>query len=250
MSILTVLLATGATVGFAQTEQETPLPYVYGIYFECDVARQEIADEIMELVMAPAFDAAVDSGTVTSWGWLSHHTGAKWRRLLYHSASDLDALFAALASVNESIDERHPELGRLFSEICGTHEDYVWRSVTGSRGGNVGTDRGDAGFSVYMECDMTREARADEIVKEVFAPIFDRHVTAGELMSWGWMEHVIGGVYRRIWTMSAADHSALLKARTAIIGEMTEADQEASQEFDSICGSHQDYMWDIVHEKP
>jgi hypothetical protein len=226
------------------------MPYVYGIYFECDVARQDLADEIMELVMAPAWEAAVEDGTVTSWGWLAHHTGAKWRRLLYHSAPDLDNLMAALTTVNETIDERYPEVGRVFSEICGTHEDYVWRSVTGSRGGNVGVERGEAGFSVYMDCDMSREGRADEIVEEVFAPIFDSHVAPGKLASWGWMEHVIGGVYRRIWTMSAADHSALLGARQAIIQEMSEADEAATQEFDSICGSHQDYIWDIVHETP
>ena len=248
--IMVVLLAAGTPTAFAQGEEETPMPFVYGIYFECDVARQDLADEIMDLVMAPVWDAAVEDGTVASWGWLSHHTGAKWRRLLYHSAPDLDGLMAALTKVNGTIDERYPEMGRLFSEICGTHDDYVWHSVTGSRGGNVGSDRGDAGFSVYMECDMSRETRADEILEEVYAPILDRHVGDGKLMSWGWMEHVIGGVYRRILTMSAADHSALLGARSAIIQELYDTNSDATKEFDSICGSHQDYVWNIVHEKP
>jgi hypothetical protein len=57
--------------------QEPPRPCVYGIYFECDVARQALADEIFELAYLPAFEAAVADGTITSYGWLAHHTGAK-----------------------------------------------------------------------------------------------------------------------------------------------------------------------------
>ena len=238
-------------VGLAQGEEEqSPTSYVYGIYYECDVARQELADEILELIYKPKFDAAVDDGTITSWGWLAHHTGGHWRRLMYHSAPSLDAVVGALGSVNDSIDEQWPELGHAFSEICGTHDDYIWQSITGSRGGNVGIERGSAGFSVYMKCDMSREARADELIEEVFAPIFNRHVAAGNLDSWGWMEHVVGGAWRRILTMSAADNSSLLAARSAIIQEMYEANEEAGTEFDSICGSHQDYIWDIMFEKP
>jgi len=252
LSLIILLAAVlSPTVGLAQgAEEKAPMPYVYGIYYECDVARQELADEIMELVFKPAFDAAVDDGTITSWGWLSHHTGSKWRRLVYHSAPDLGTLLSALTEVNQSIDDKHPELARTFTEVCGTHDDYIWQSVTGSRGGNVGIERGDAGFSVYMQCDMSREDRADELVTEVFAPIFDRHVADGGLASWGWMQHVVGGVWRRILTMSAADHSTLIAARTAIIKEMFEDNEAAGREFDSICGSHQDYMWDIVFEKP
>lgn len=250
---LIVLLAAvlSPTAGLAQGEEEkTPLPYVYGIYYECDVARQELADEIMELVFKPEFDAAVDSGAVISWGWMAHHTGGKWRRLMYHSAPSLGTLLDALGSVNDSIDEKYPEMGHAFAEICGTHDDYIWQGITGSRGGNIGIERGTAGFSVYMKCDMSREARADELFKEAFAPIFDRHVAEGNLKSWGWMEHVVGGVWRRILTMTAADNSSLLDARTAIIQEMYEGNEEAGTEFDSICGSHQDYIWDILFEKP
>lgn len=249
--IVLVAAALSPTAGLAQGEEETsPTPYVYAIYYECDVARQGLADEIMELIYQPAFDAAVDSGAITSWGWLAHHTGGKWRRLMYHSAPSLDTLLGALASVNDSIDETYPKMGHAFSEICGTHDDYIWQSVTGSRGANVGIERGDAGFSVYLKCDMSREARADEIINEAFAPIFDRHVADGSLDSWGWMEHVVGGVWRRILTMSAADTSSLLAARTAIIAEMYDNNPEAGTEFDSICGSHQDYIWDIMFEKP
>ena len=37
-----------------------------------------------------------------------------------------------------------------------------------------------ASLSTYYECKIAEEARADALVSEVFAPIFDRHVAAGE----------------------------------------------------------------------
>jgi hypothetical protein len=248
----TFMLATALilpTTGLAQ-EKDTAQPFVYGIYYECDVARQDLADEIVELVFAPAYDEAVEAGQIQSWGWLAHHTGAKWRRLVYHSAPTLEELLAAVESVNGTINERHPEIGRAFTEICGTHEDYIWESRAGSRGGNIAQDRGDAGFSVYLKCDMSRETRADEIIDEVFAPVYDRHVANGNLTSWGWMQHVVGGKWRRIATMTAADHATLLATRGAIIEELGKSHEEVMLEFDQICGSHQDYMWNIVHETP
>jgi hypothetical protein len=122
--------------------------------------------------------------------------------------------------------------------------------VTGSRGGALSQERGDAGFSVYFNCDMSREERADEIVKEVFEPIFNQHVGDGKLGTWGWMQHVVGGKYRRIWTMSAADHSTMLATREAIFADLAETNEPAMREFDDICGSHQDMMWNIVMETP
>ncbi len=234
----------------AQQDPDAPKPYVYGIYYECDVARQELADEIVELVFAPAFDAAVEAGTIQSWGWLSHHTGGKWRRLMYHTAPDLTTLMAALEKVIGPVGEKHPELSRAFAEVCGTHDDYVWQLETGSRGGDITAERGEAGFSVYMECEMDEEDRADELVAEVFAPIYDRQVTAGALKSWGWMSHVVGGEWRRLLTMTAADHTGLLATRAKIIAEIMEKHEQAGTEFDGICDSHQDYMWNIVHETP
>ncbi len=109
---IAVLLPIGA---LAQ-EEEAPQPYVYGIYFECDVARQGLADEIFELAYLPAFEAAVDEGAITSFGWLAHHTGSKWRRLMYHSAPDMVSLMAALETVNAPIDEQYPEMTRAFSD--------------------------------------------------------------------------------------------------------------------------------------
>jgi hypothetical protein len=247
--VLMVAVLTPA-VALAQQEEEVR-PYVYGIYYDCDVTRQELADEIVEAAFAGAYNDAVEAGQIQSWGWLSHHTGATWRRLLYHSAPDLDALMAGLESTSDAVEEKYPEMGRALGDICGSHVDYIWRYQTGSRPGSaLAEERGEAGFSVYYVCDMSRESRADEIVKDVFTPVFNRHVGEGMLQSWGWMEHVVGGKYRRIWTMTAADHSTMLATRQAIIQEMMESHGDVLQEFDGICGSHQDMMWNIVMETP
>ena len=250
MGVAVLAVAMLVPVAALAQQDEPPRPYVYGIYYQCDVTRQELADEIVEAAFAGPYDAAVEAGQIQSWGWLAHHTGNEWRRLLYHSAPDLDALFAALESTSEAVDENNPAMGQALGDICGSHVDYVWRHVEGSRAGNLPEDRGDAGFSVYYNCKMSKETRADEIVKEVFAPVFTKHVGAGKLASWGWMEHMIGGKYRRIWTMSGADHSDVLAARDAIYTELMESHEDAMQEFDEICYSHQDMMWNIVFETP
>jgi hypothetical protein len=236
--------------GSAQQEQEPLRPYVYGMYFECDVARQGLADEIFELAYMPAFEAAVDDGTIGSFGWLAHHTGSKWRRLQYHSSPELGPLLSVLGTVNREVGEKYPEMRRAFSEVCGTHDDYIWQQVSGSRGGDVTQPRGEVGFSVYFQCDPSRESRADEIVESVFAEVYDSQVAAGRIDSWGWMEHVIGGKWRRIVTMTAADRKSLIAARSAIVEEIDTGRVDAAREFDSICGSHQDFIWNIVHEKP
>ena len=49
--------------------------------------------------------------------------------------------------------------------------------------------------------------------------------------------------------MTGSDPASLLETRGQI-KEMGEQVEEAGTEFNEICGSHQDYLWDIVHEKP
>ena len=235
-------------VGTAQ--EEAPKPLVYAIYFTCDAERQGLADEIVDLVYAPAFNAAVEAGDIQSWGFLSHHTGSNWHRLVYHSAPDMSSLLSALESVNGSVDEKYPEMSRALTGICNSHVDYIWRVVTGSGKGKIDENRGAAGFSGYHVCEMSREERADEIVEEVFTPIFDKYVAEGKIDTWGWMQHVVGGKFRRIETMTGADHASLMQARGEILREMRENHEGATQEFIEICGYHQDFLWNIDHENP
>lgn len=248
--VIAVLALLAPVVGVAQEEEEeTSRAFAYGTYFECDVTREWLADEIVAQAYKPVYDAAVDDGTISAWGYLGHHTGGKWRRVIYHIAPTLDGVFEALSKINEAVGKKASDAANELGEICGSHDDYVWRFVAGSGGGSRAEERGEVGFSVYFVCDEATEARADEIVKETFAPIYDALVASGQLVSWGWMEHWIGGKYRRIATMTAKDLKTLLAARGAALGKIV-ANEAASKEFSEICGSHADYIWNVKLEKP
>jgi len=248
MLVAAFLLCLPATAGAQEEEQKT---FVYATYFECDTSKQKIADEVVKLVWAPAYDAAVEAGTISQWGWLTHHTGGKWRRLFYYAAPSLDALLDAPDAISPGIQKNSPGAGQVFSEICNAHEDYIWQAGIGSRGaGIVPPERGKVGSSVYFYCKMSEEERADEIVEEFFAPIYNSYVENGSITSWGWLKHLFGGKWRRVATMTATDTKALFAARNAIFAEVNEKAEAASDEFGEICGSHQDFLWNIAHETP
>lgn len=239
------LLICAASGGTAQAQQEQQASFIYSTYFKCDVTLQERADEIMKTRDKPIWDAAVSDGTVASWGWLVHHTGGSWRRAMYFQAASIEALLAAQKKLGDQADAKDKKLGTEFGKICNSHDDYIWRGVAGA--GNQGA-RGGASFSVYYVCDQTREDEADALVKQVFAPVYDKLIASGALKSWGWNEHIVGGQYRRLATLTATDVPALVKARTAVVEAMVK--NPLSRTFDDICGSHSDYIWEIQAETP
>ena len=243
--LLTGLVAL-STSALAQEEEGASM-YTYATYFYCDVTGQERADEIVKSTNAPVYDQMVEEGKISSWGWLAHHTGGKWRRVQYHQAPSLEALLDAQEEMGKRIDtEANEALGTEFGKICNAHDDYIWEVEQGS----AGDSRGKAAFSVYYQCKEAKEERADEIVKIYFAPILDKFVAEGKFTSWGWRSHWVGGKYRRLQTMTAANHKALLKARGELIDEMYGEDSPIGLEFTKICGSHADYMWDIQLATP
>lgn len=248
---LTIGMATlvlAASQGLAAQEAEkAPEQYIYATYFYCNTARQEQADELIKKYSVPIYDAAVADGTLQAWGWLAHHTGGKWRRLQYHAADSIDKLLAAQEKIGAQVDAAAGDGPDAFSEICSAHDDYIWKAVVGNE---LDVERGSAGLSVYEVCDSVREARADEIVKTVFAPVLNKAVADGKISSWGWNEHILGGEYRRLQTMTGKDFPSLMKARGEIIDAIFgDGENAVANEYSSICNSHADYLWEIVHEK-
>jgi hypothetical protein len=229
----------------AQEEEQEP-GFVYATYMYCDQSKQWLADHVVEEHYKPVFDKAVEDGTIRAWGWLSHHTGGKWSRILYTSAPSMDALLDSQEAIGKMMREEAPMARATVASICASHDDYIWRGVAGSPPGQT---RGKAGFSVYFICDMAGEDRINEIVEKHIGPIYDAHVGEGKLTSWGFQEHIVGGKYRRLATMTAKDVKTLMKTRGEIMQAMQEIDEEAS-EFSKICNSHADYIWEIQHEKP
>jgi hypothetical protein len=64
-------------------------------------------------------------------------------------------------------------------------------------------------FATYYRCTQGQEARADEIVRDVFGPMFDRHVSAGRLVTWGLNAHVMGSGWRRLMYSIGTDRDVM-----------------------------------------
>ncbi len=229
-------------------QQETQGTYIYGTYFSCGASYRD-ADEAVEKWAKPVYDAAVADGSITSWGWLGHRAGGSWLRVLYSSATTLqdalassDQLFETLMSKEKKSNAKWEQ---QFNEACESHEDYIWSRVAGNDGAGR---RGDVGFSVYYVCDSTREQQADALVKSTIAPVYDKLIADGQLVSWGWWEHIVGGKYRRLETFTAKDVKSLVDARMALMDALQ--DEPLAEAVSGICDSHQDYIWDIKIQNP
>ncbi len=239
----------------AQEKEEAPERYTYATYYECGGGALSVPDEAIA-ADAERLDGLVEDGTLAHWGWLGHHTGGNWQRVFYHQADSLEALLDGSDAINGDGDDDNGDAdadaaadddaddGPGFAAVCNRHNDYIWQVENGSGG----DERGAAGFSVYLVCDSGREERADEIVDEHVAPIMNGLVEDGSLTSWGWSSHVVGGQYRRLQTMTAMDHKAMLAARGKAIEAIFADDNKMGTELDDICGTHVDYMWDIISE--
>jgi hypothetical protein len=243
LPVCACLLASAA----ASAQDQPAERYIYATYSNCDFSKQARADEIFEQVQKPILDAAMKDGTITNYGYLAHQTGGQWRRVSTHGAGSVQALLDAQKKMGDQADsnEKNKKLGDESSAICPSHDDYIWRAVAG----NVGTvGRGGAAFSTYYVCDQTRESQADAIVKGMLAPMFDKMVADGKLKSWGWLEHIVGGKYRRLETFSAADAKSLMAARAEIVEALQ--DNPGGDLMTAICGEHTDYIWEIKAQAP
>lgn len=231
--------------GMAFAQDKPAEQFIYATYSMCDLTQQERADEIFAEVQKGVYEAGVADGTLNSYGWLAHHTGGKWRRAVYFGADSVQAVIDAQKKLGDQMDAKNKKLGDEFSKICNSHDDYIWRRVAG----NIGTvARGGAAFSTYYVCDQGREAEADALVTQVFAPVYDKMVADGKLKSWGWNEHIVGGSYRRLATISATDVKSLMEARDSVVEAMI--DNPLGDTFTEICGDHTDYIWEITSQSP
>jgi hypothetical protein len=105
-------------------------------------------------------------------------------------------------------------------------------------------------FAQYLECDLTREARADTIVTEIVAPVLDRLVSEGKLQGYSWIVHVVGGKWRRLSALTGTDVSTVFSARAEFLGELREQHPAELRELISICHTHEDYIWRVAITRP
>jgi hypothetical protein len=228
-------------------DEEGPAGYSYVTYYSCDQATQGDMDVVVETNEKPVFDKWVADGKLMAWGYLSHYTGGQWRRALYHVSPTMADALNNQSAIFQEIYTDNPAGGLARAKACGSHSDYVWAVGQGS---GAGTDRGDVSMSVYYVCNIVDETRADEIYADVFAPKFDELKEDGKIASWGWQYHRLGGRFRRLQTITGADHASVVAARGEVLQYVNENHEDLGREFTQICGSHADYIWDIVHEAP
>ena len=245
------VMAVSMTIASLATAQESGSQkiFAYATYFVCTNDRESRADEIIRSSYKPHYDQAVEQEQIVSWTWLQHYVGGVWRRVLVVVTTDMEAALETSGALGEIINDRTPEAGRAFAEICNSHEDYIWESIPGIGGGPVAADRGSVTFSTYLQCDLAREDRADELVRDELAAVYAAHVGDGQLTSWNWLKQTVGGNYRRLLTLGAVDHDGLIAARAAIEKDLQGRKYErALREFREICHTTTDYMWDELLE--
>jgi hypothetical protein len=229
-----------AFAGIAHAQDDADAMYVYATYLVCDTSQQDRADEIFEKIDQPLLDAAVADKSLSGYSYYTHHTGGRWRRGTFSMAPSIQALLDSQETIGAGMTAGNSKMRKEFNTICNAHDDYIWSRVAGKTRDGV---TGGAVFSTYYVCD-SREVQADAIVEQVFAPAYDKLVDDGKLTSWAYLEHIVGGKFRRVWTMSAVDMKSLVAARTALTE--TVMDNPLSDTFTDICDSHDDYMWEVT----
>jgi hypothetical protein len=245
------LFASALVLPTPISAQDSALPYIYGTYFECDPAREARADALMRDAFAPIYDQRLADKRLTAWGWLAHNLGGHWRRVSYVVAPSRAAVLEAQSSLVKDLGARRTKALAEFNAICPTHDDYIWRGVVSSQAApQTAQARPPAGYSIYYECGIGRQSRADTLVMEALAPIWNRYVKSGGFRSWTWFEHSIGGKYRRLLVLDGASHGAILASTDSVIADVAKERPAEGREFGEICPSHQDYLWDIQIAKP
>ena len=235
-------LVFGVQLAWAQDNDETA--YIYATYYACDQATQGDMDTIVETNEKPVFDRWVEQGKLLGWGYYSHFTGGAWRRLQFHVSPTMADALNNQSAIFQEIYADNPAGGQARAEACGTHADYIWAT------GQVSAQPDEppaVSLSVYYVCNFADEQRADEIFAEMAVPKLNELVEEGDITTWGWQMHRLGGRFRRLQVITGDDHASVVAARGQVLQHATENHPELAAEFGRICGAHTDYIWDIVH---
>jgi hypothetical protein len=84
-------------------------------------------------------------------------------------------------------------------------------------------------------CAADQLTRADALMNELTAPILNKYVSNGKIISWGYLGVYLGSPVNRQIYVWATDPVALMQARQAYLPEIMGSPKFA--EFSKICGS-------------
>jgi len=244
-----LLLAYVAVVGVTYLHaQDGPTATSMATYYRCTQGDAARADTIFNQHVVPFFNAEKSAGRITSFGWLKHWSGGEWRRLFYMSSNDADKLLDSyMGLIKMAQSAEHAKAMDDFDRICSSHDDYTWRSKTGSQAPGTDAARARSAFvmSTYYVCNA-QEAEADYIVKNFMGPILNQRVKDHKIDAWVWNEHLMGGKYRRQLVVDGTNAKALLQHWSTLQDELQKANPDLSHRFTQICDSHSDYIWEVA----
>jgi hypothetical protein len=115
-----------ASPGAATTALQQGDQYRLTTYFFCNMNREGQADEVVEKALGPEIQKHVGMGHLASWAWVRHVAGGNVRRLLTLTGSSVPVLFQMQQAVVGALTDQQRT---QFTEACGGHFDYVWRTV-------------------------------------------------------------------------------------------------------------------------
>ena len=101
-------------------------------------------------------------------------------------------------------------------------------------------------YVTYFECDAALEFRADEIVERNYRPHYDAAVEAGEILSWSWLAHYVGGEWRRVLVLTTADVETLIASAGALGEAILQTTPQSGRDFTEVCSKHVDYIWETT----
>lgn len=249
MRISGFVLAASLVLGAASAvhAQDKPTTYVFGTYYQCSQGDSARADAIFAEHEAPLLKAAVASGSISSYGYLKHAEGGAWRRAFYITGTDIAKLSDAREALTKAMQTpEHLKAFEEFSHICGSHDDYIWRTVASSQpAGAVAQTRAAFGMTTYYIC-TSDESEADAEFQAAYVPVLNDRVKDGSITSWSWIEHMFGGVYRRALVLDGKDVTSLLKNWSTLDDTVEKNSPDLSRRFSAICDRHTDYIWEIA----
>jgi hypothetical protein len=113
----------------SQRTESTPRvrsPARVGVYYECNPARQSRVDTLVTQSFAPIWNRYIRPDGVSSWSWNGHVVGGNYRRLLLLNGASHKVILASIDSILADIGTQRAAEGTEFSEICHSHQDYLW----------------------------------------------------------------------------------------------------------------------------
>jgi hypothetical protein len=237
------LALLAASAGWAQ---DAPTTFIMGTYYRCVQGDASRADTIYKDHVVPFLKAEQAAGNITAYGWAKHWEGGDWRRLEYVTGTDLDKMVDSRAALIKLIQApEHAKAMDEFDRVCSSHDDYIWSSKASSQASDaVAKTRSPFAISTYYEC-SSDEDEADAIVKTALAPTLNQQVKDGKIASWNWLEHRLGGKYRRAMVFDTASAKATVKYWATLAPALEKAQPELWRRFGAICSSHSDYIWEF-----